>query len=90
MDQVLVQKASANYVTVPREKWILKWPGMVVLCGSQIHWTKEVADAIGNGGAGLMHYEDKCTDQLQALVKLVKINLCYLCLFSKSDMSVKC
>jgi dynein heavy chain len=88
--QVLVQKASANYVTVPREKWILRWPGMVVLCGSQIHWTKEVADAIGNGDAGLMRYEEKCTDQLQALVKLVNTKTCYPCFgmkaYSEADM----
>ncbi|KAH7442335.1 hypothetical protein KP509_03G083100 [Ceratopteris richardii] len=73
--KVLIQKASANYVTIPREKWILKWPGMVVLCGSQIHWTKEVADAIDSGESSLKRYEEKCGDQLQSLVKLVRSNL---------------
>nr|AML30857.1 axonemal inner arm dynein heavy chain 1 [Marsilea vestita] len=73
--KVLVQKATANYVIVQREKWILRWPGMVVLCGSQIHWTKEVADAIEGGASALKKYEDKCTDQLQSLVKLVRSNL---------------
>ncbi|EFJ27757.1 hypothetical protein SELMODRAFT_94851 [Selaginella moellendorffii] len=71
--RAIVVQAAADYAVEPRESWILKWPGMIVLCGSQIYWTEEVASAIIEGGtAGLQKYEDKCTDQLQSLVKLVR------------------
>jgi dynein heavy chain len=63
----------AAYAVVPRGQWILQWPGMVVLCGSQIHWTREVSEAIRTGGAqGLKQYEEKCTAQLNEVVNLVR------------------
>ncbi|BFI29560.1 dynein axonemal heavy chain [Marchantia polymorpha subsp. ruderalis] len=70
---VVAQKAAADYAVTARTQWILKWPGMIVLCASQIHWTREVAEAIQAGGeAGLNQYEEKCSLQLQDLVKLVR------------------
>eukprot|EP00976_Prorocentrum_cordatum_P077486 1182711-Prorocentrum_minimum.AAC.3 len=32
----------AAYSEIPRTQWILQWPGMVVLCASQMFWTAEV------------------------------------------------
>uniref|UniRef100_A0A8C7GW60 Dynein axonemal heavy chain 3 n=1 Tax=Oncorhynchus kisutch TaxID=8019 RepID=A0A8C7GW60_ONCKI len=31
---------------VPRKKWVLQWPGQVVICASSIFWTSEVSEAI--------------------------------------------
>lgn len=69
--QAITRTAAADYAVKPRKEWILLWPGMVVLCGSQIYWTQEVVDAMKGGLDMLASYEEKCTDQLQDLVKLV-------------------
>ena len=37
------------YLTTPREKWVLEWPGQVVIAASSIYWTEDVSDAIRNG-----------------------------------------
>lgn len=39
-------RSVANYVEVPRKEWVLNHPGQCVLNGSQVHWTREVEDAI--------------------------------------------
>jgi dynein heavy chain len=47
-----------DYVEKPRTQWVLQHPGQCVLNGSQVHWTKEVEDAIltsGFEGAGKYH-----------------------------------
>lgn len=31
-----------QYTTTKRQKWVLDWPGQVVLAVNQIHWTVEV------------------------------------------------
>jgi len=63
----------AGYPNTTRERWILEWPGQVVLCGSQIYWTREVAEAIRTGGSkGLREYGEKCTNQLTDIVNMVR------------------
>ncbi|XP_074238057.1 dynein axonemal heavy chain 3 isoform X3 [Saimiri boliviensis] len=34
------------YVKVPRNHWVLQWPGQVVICVSSIFWTQEVSQAL--------------------------------------------
>ncbi len=69
---MVVQNAVADYSVTERGKWILCWPGMVVLCGSQMYWTSELEAAVrADGVQGLAGYEKKCTAQLKELVKLV-------------------
>lgn len=71
---MVAQNAVADYAVTARPQWMLKWPGMLVLSASQIYWTREVAESIRSGGyAGLAAYEEKCSSQLQDLVKLVII-----------------
>jgi dynein heavy chain len=41
--------AMQDYFKSPRSKWLLKWPGQVVICGNFIHWTAEVSEAMENG-----------------------------------------
>jgi hypothetical protein len=53
------------YPTVPREKWILQWPGQVVIAGGQMYWTRSVTEAITKGGTyGLQQLEAQNTKEL--------------------------
>lgn len=36
----------ADYVTRPRDEWVLQWPGMVVLVITAIFWTSGVEKAL--------------------------------------------
>ncbi|KAL1506278.1 hypothetical protein ABEB36_005670 [Hypothenemus hampei] len=45
-DQIL--KSFKNYFLIPRTQWVQKWPGQVVLCVSQMHWTYNVHKALNN------------------------------------------
>ncbi|KAJ3092439.1 Dynein heavy chain 3, axonemal [Quaeritorhiza haematococci] len=68
-----ITNALKAYAEVPREKWVLEWPGQVVICVSQIYWTKEVTEMINRGGqAGLKAYKEQCTRQLEDIVGLVR------------------
>lgn len=65
----VTRRAYEAYAVSDRVTWILTWPGQVVLCGSSMYWTAEVAAAIRE--KGLPAYEAKCTLQLQAIVNKV-------------------
>ncbi|CAL1158737.1 unnamed protein product [Cladocopium goreaui] len=54
-------------------KWVLEWPGQVVICIDNIYWTQEVAAAIESGK--LEEYHQKSVDQLTGLVNLVRGDL---------------
>ncbi|CAG7837267.1 unnamed protein product [Allacma fusca] len=63
------------YAHSPRSEWVIKWPGMVVLCVSQIFWTMEVHEAIGGASGGLSQYLERLNTQLNDIVALVRGNL---------------
>ena len=64
------------YAGTDRNKWILEWPGQLVLGCSQIYWTKECGDALETeGSTGLQKYGAKCTQQVFAL-SLLSSALC--------------
>uniref|UniRef100_A0A803TCL5 Dynein axonemal heavy chain 3 n=1 Tax=Anolis carolinensis TaxID=28377 RepID=A0A803TCL5_ANOCA len=42
----VISKGIEGYVEVPRNQWVLQWPGQIVICVSSIFWTKEVSEAI--------------------------------------------
>lgn len=42
----IINNAVKEYNHSQRDEWVLKWPGMVVLCGASINWTIEVETAI--------------------------------------------
>ncbi|KAJ3373477.1 Dynein heavy chain 3, axonemal [Kappamyces sp. JEL0680] len=62
------------YAETAREKWVLEWPGQVVIAVSQIYWTMEITQILakGQGVEGLKSYRDTCTRQLENIVKLVR------------------
>ena len=63
------------YSTVPRSKWVLDWPGQVVLCTSSIFWTLGVESAIQEGKHGLKKYLAKLNADLSDTIQLVRGNL---------------
>ena len=66
-------KSIEDYPIKPRNDWILVHPGQCVLNGSQVHWTKEVEEAIKTKGpAGVKEYLEKLEKQLVNSVLLVR------------------
>eukprot|EP00736_Rhodelphis_marinus_P009962 Rmarinus@m.13206 len=80
VEEVMVQslkeitaQAITEYKIVDRTKWILSWPGQVVLAGSQFYWTLENEEAIRRAGTkGLIEYETKCNQQLEDIINIVR------------------
>ncbi|XP_053480111.1 dynein axonemal heavy chain 3-like [Ictalurus furcatus] len=66
----VIQGGLEQYPEVPRKKWVLQWPGQVVICTSSIFWTSEVSNAIQNNT--LPAYLDQCTVQIADIVELVR------------------
>lgn len=48
------RQALHAFASRPRDKWVLDWPGQVVLAVSAVFWTQDVAKAIESGGAGAL------------------------------------
>jgi len=53
-----------------RAKWVLQWPGQVVLNAGQLFWTEEVTKAIEQGK--LSHYTEQLNKQLLQIVYSVR------------------
>ncbi|XP_069761611.1 dynein axonemal heavy chain 3 isoform X2 [Narcine bancroftii] len=66
----VIKEGIANYVQLPRRKWVLQWPGQVVISVSSIYWTSEVSEAIKNGT--LPDYLKKSNEQINEIVELVR------------------
>ncbi|XP_042545793.1 dynein axonemal heavy chain 3 [Dipodomys spectabilis] len=58
------------YTLVPRNSWVLEWPGQVVICVSSIFWTKEVSEALE--GHTLPDFLKKSNNQIAEIVELVR------------------
>ncbi|XP_030068202.1 dynein axonemal heavy chain 3 [Microcaecilia unicolor] len=66
----VIRDGTGDYSQVPRKKWVLQWPGQVVICVSSIFWTKEVAEAIQ--GNTLPAFLKKSNIQISEIVELVR------------------
>ena len=69
-DQCL--RAVEAYANSERVKWVLEWPGQVVLVVSAIYWTSAATVAIIKGGNSVSEFEKFCTLQLGDIVNLVR------------------
>ncbi|XP_037363374.1 dynein axonemal heavy chain 3 isoform X2 [Talpa occidentalis] len=58
------------YVKVPRNLWVLQWPGQVVICVSSIFWTQEVSQALLE--KTLPDFLQKSNNQIAQIVQLVR------------------
>lgn len=64
-------KSYANYAEVKRTEWVTKWPGMVVLCVSQIYWAIEIESRF-DWKKGLDDFLEEQQDQLRETVALIR------------------
>ncbi|PHJ26108.1 dynein heavy chain axonemal protein, partial [Cystoisospora suis] len=69
----VLYKATLDYEKTPRVQWVQQHPGQAVLNGSQIHWTKDVEEAITK--KTLRELLNKLNSQLMDLVGLVRNRL---------------
>lgn len=71
-----MERAIIDYTKIDRTVWIQKWPGMCVLNGSQMHWTREMEEAMDNEGKDGVHKMlSRQLGQLADMVTLVRGNL---------------
>ncbi|KAH8098241.1 dynein light chain binding protein [Aureococcus anophagefferens] len=69
-------RAVRAYPETKRTRWMIEWPGQVVLNGSQVHWTQEVEEIMASkGNAGIFEYYEQCKSQLQDMVILIRTDL---------------
>lgn len=68
----IIEKALIAYKNIERSKWVIQWPGQAILAVSCTHWTTEVTQAILHYPRGLPRYLNKCNDEIDKIVKLVR------------------
>lgn len=62
-----------DYETSERVTWVRDWPGMVVLCVSQIYWCLEVQNClVGRVSVAMESLYEKLKFQILKLVDLVR------------------
>ncbi|KAL6464354.1 hypothetical protein MHYP_G00266710 [Metynnis hypsauchen] len=66
-----IDRSLRVYAEEPRTKWVLSWPGQVVIAGCQTFWTMEVSEALERGDLAESLYPQLQT-QLSDLVQLVR------------------
>lgn len=67
-----IERAIKDFHRKPREKWVLDWPGQVVLCVSQIFWTMGIEKAMKSGKSGMQDYLVQLNTELSEIIKLVR------------------
>jgi len=68
----VIEKALESYQETVRHEWVVQWPGQAVLAVSSTYWTTEVTQAIKQYPKGLPAYLNKCNEQIEKVIKLVR------------------
>ncbi|KAL8592235.1 hypothetical protein ACOMHN_030910 [Nucella lapillus] len=68
----VVEKAVQAYPNANRCRWVREWPGQVVLCASQVYWTRDVHDAIKKKVMNLKEFHANLQEQMKDVVALVR------------------
>ncbi|XP_076299082.1 dynein heavy chain 3, axonemal isoform X2 [Lasioglossum baleicum] len=66
----IAEESVIAYFTTPRDEWIFSWPGQIVICASQVHWTSEVCESFET--RSIARYLMKCNYQIEEAVALVR------------------
>lgn len=83
-----ILKGLNDYSEETRAEWVLRWPGQVILCASQVKWTKLVTDSILAGPQAMKQLYEHQLKQLDDLTKLVRGELPYLSRLSLGSLIV--
>ncbi len=68
--RMIIKEALNAYETRDRKLWVLEWPGQIVICASQVYWTKEVEESILNNT--LQEFLLKSNEQIKDTVNIVR------------------
>ncbi|XP_055593622.1 dynein axonemal heavy chain 12 [Uranotaenia lowii] len=61
-----------SYPTKPRHLWVLDWPGMVVLCVSQIYWASSIHASLGKKPEAIQKFFTQVQKELMNVVELIR------------------
>eukprot|EP01135_Chromosphaera_perkinsii_P003004 Nk52_evm26s232 gene=Nk52_evmTU26s232 len=73
--QHILKESLDVYPTIERTDWVTRWPGQIVINGSQVYWTAQVTMAIEEGVDGVRLLYADLVKQLEGLVELVRGDL---------------
>lgn len=68
--RMIIKEALHAYATRDRKQWVLEWPGQIVICASQVYWTKEVEECILVNT--LPAFLSRSNEQIKETVSLVR------------------
>jgi dynein heavy chain, axonemal len=87
--KTVISRSIHDHGVTEREKWVLAWPGQVVLFVSGLKWTQEVAQALeSKSSKALQKYEERLNENMEKLVALVRGDLSSLARISLSSLLV--
>ncbi|XP_017878877.2 dynein heavy chain 3, axonemal [Ceratina calcarata] len=66
----IAKEAIISYFDTIREEWMFSWPGQLVICCSQIHWTSEVCESFETRSTP--EYLLQCNSQIERTVTIVR------------------
>lgn len=66
----IAEESIIAYFNTVREEWIFSWPGQIVICCSQVHWTSEVCESFEDHST--IDYLQTCNHQIEKTVTLVR------------------
>ncbi|XP_055621192.1 dynein axonemal heavy chain 12 [Toxorhynchites rutilus septentrionalis] len=67
-----INSSFQSYKEKPRDSWVLDWPGMVVLCVSQIYWAANIHSCLGKKPDAIGQYYEQLQTELMDVVTLIR------------------
>eukprot|EP00058_Branchiostoma_floridae_P012957 XP_002598445.1 hypothetical protein BRAFLDRAFT_83261 [Branchiostoma floridae] len=68
----VIEKSLHAYKDIPRDDWVLQWPGQTVLAVTCYYWTSLVHTAIRGGAQAMADYLEQNNQQINRIVELVR------------------
>lgn len=67
-----IHRSYESYKEKPRHAWVLDWPGMVVLCVSQIYWAANIHACLGSKPEAIVEFHEQLQQELMDVVMLIR------------------